>query len=517
MGSCCVYKNKNLVVERITVVKLPSSDKGQLISPSSWLGKLRRSSLYMVNNEDISKKYIFQEQIGTGYFGTVKLVIPINDKNKKYACKSIDKSKLTIKKINNLIREIEALSMVDHPNIIKYHETYNDNRYFHIIMEYCSGGELFDRILQKKFFSETEVCSLIFKLSSAIHHCHSLGIVHRDLKPENILYENQSDFSDIKIIDFGLSRKIRTDDDLHSIVGSPFYVAPEVLDGSYDSKCDVWSIAVITYCLLCGKPPFYSDNKDELFKKIKTQSVSFKDKIWDNISDEAKDFISSILVKNSSKRPNCKRILKMPWFQKILEEDLALNQLDPEILTQIQNFQRPRQLTKEVIRFVVKEFDTKAIEDLKRAFNILDKDKTGFVTLSLLQNAFNYCKIDINKEEIQKIYKNFNYKIRITKSDTGMLNQEEFEQEALINYSSFIAIAMDKKRLLNRNVLWEAFKTFDTDQSGYISIFNIEKAIERTGKKKSFEEIKFMFNEVGLDLDAQISFEDFCQIIEKDL
>ena len=228
----------------------------------------RRSSIYFPNNEQITTKFIFDGILGEGYFGTVKLVSPKNDINKKFACKSIDKTKLNEIKIKNLIREIETLSMVDHPNIVKYYETYDDDKFFHIIMEYCTGGELFEKVIKKNSFDEVSVRSLIFKISSAVHHCHSLGIVHRDLKPENILFENNTDFSDIKIIDFGLSRKVLTGDDLKSIVGSPFYVAPEVLQGKYDNKCDIWSIGVLAFCLLAGKPPFYSENRLELFNKI---------------------------------------------------------------------------------------------------------------------------------------------------------------------------------------------------------------------------------------------------------
>jgi calcium-dependent protein kinase len=504
-NSCCFNKKSNLVVERITI-KRRGSDKLSIVSPKNWVARSRRSSIYIVNNEDISKKYKFGEQLGTGYFGIVKTAVPVNDVDKKYACKSIDKSKLPTKKINSLIREIETLSMVDHPNIIKYYETYNDNRYFHIIMEYCTGGDLFEHILKKKNFCEKEACHIIFKLLSAIVHCHSLGIVHRDLKPENILYENKSEFSEIKIIDFGLSRKLFNDDDLHSIVGSPFYVAPEVLDGNYDAKCDVWSIGVITYCLLSGRPPFYSQNKEELFKKIKSVPVAFTHKIWENISESAIDFIQTLLAKNHKKRLNARKALQHKWFENILEEDLNLNQLDPGILTQLKNFHEPRLLTRAVLSFIVKKLNNTEIDQLTKSFNILDKDKTGFLDITQLQKAFEHCKIEIKQEELKSIFNNCSY-LRYKGQD----NAEK------INYSAFIAAAMDRKKIINSNMLWEVFNNFDTDNLGYISIFNFEKAIERTGKKKSFDEIKLMFKELGLPVDAQITFEEFTQIIEKDL
>ena len=236
MGNCCVSKDQIINVHKVNFQQNHITENKSIVSSISFISKSRRTSIYIYNNEDIFKNYSFEKEIGKGFFGKVSIVMPKNDKNKKYACKSIDKSKLNAIKISNLLREIETLSLVDHPNIVKFYETYNDQNSFHIIMELCTGGDLFsrgyrDRISHKKKYNEKDACHLIFKITSAIVHCHSLGIVHRDLKPENILFENCSQFSDIKIIDFGLSRKYLREDDLHSVVGSPFYVAPEVLDG----------------------------------------------------------------------------------------------------------------------------------------------------------------------------------------------------------------------------------------------------------------------------------------------
>lgn len=509
-NSCCLCSSntKNVIVERITIKRRISENKPNLLGTPIQNLRSKRSSIYMINNEDIQSKYVFDAQLGTGYFGSVKLISPKNDANKKYACKSIDKTKLPEKKIQNLIREIETLSMVDHPNIIKYYETYNDPKYFHIIMEYCTGGELFERILQKKRFNEILVCGLILKIASAIHHCHILKIVHRDLKPENILFENKSDFSDIKIIDFGLSRKIFSADDLHSIVGSPFYVAPEVLDGNYDEKCDIWSIGVIAYCLLSGKPPFYSENREELFKKIKKENVNFSSKVWGNISLEAIEFIRMLLNKNPKKRPNSKTMLEAKWFKNILEAELSLKQLDPDILISLRKFHQPRMLTKTILKFIIRQFKTKEIEELKKAFNILDKEKTGFISIEQLQSAFDYCKVNIQYDELKAIISNF-----CENKNSGNTKL----QDQRINYTSFIAAVIDKKKILDKEILWEAFKTFDTEETGHICIANIEKAFERTGKKKKKEELEDMFSELGLKKDDFITFEQFCKIIEKDL
>jgi calcium-dependent protein kinase len=500
MGNCCFSHNKDLIVERITIKRRKSDNGIQSVTPINWLARSKRSSIYMVNNEDITNKYAFEEQIGYGYFGSVKICVPKNDSRKKYACKSIDKSKLSAQKINNLIREIETLSMVDHPNIIKYFETYNDPKYFHIIMELCTGGELFDRISHIKYFTEKEACNIIFKIITAILHCHSLGIVHRDLKPENILYESKSDFSDIKVIDFGLSRQTITDEDLHSIVGSPYYVAPEVLEGNYDKKCDIWSIGILTFCLLSGKPPFTANDKQELYRKIKTEKLKFKSKVWNSISVDAIDFITSLLNKSPEKRPSARVALQSRWFKQIYQNDLSLNQLDPKILEKLKSFNQPKQFTKVILDFMIKKLNTKEIEDLKKAFNILDEDKGGFIEYPELKKAFTYCHIDIKDDELQAVLSHCNPKWK-----------------ERINYTSFIAAALDKKNLIDKDTLWETFKVFDTDQTGSISLVNIEKAIERTGKKKKIGAFEKMFEELGLKSDAKINFEQFCSIIESEM
>ena len=210
--------------------------------------------------KDIRKIYKFKEKpLGGGNFGTVrKAYRKADDKNNReyYAIKSIPKKNLTEKDFTNLIKEVSIISGLSHPNIIKFYETYHDEHFFHLVMELCEGKDSYVQIVKEEKCDEKKVVNLIAKVLLAIAHCHSRGITHRDLKPENILFENNSPDAEIKIIDFGLSRKYSKDVKLHSVLGTPYYVAPEVLKGSYDQKCDIWSIGAMTYLLLCGRPPF---------------------------------------------------------------------------------------------------------------------------------------------------------------------------------------------------------------------------------------------------------------------
>ena len=253
MGTCCV-KETIVVVNSKANPKLPANKTAAKpsLTKRSTLKKSARGSIYQTNLEDIKKVYKFCSLLGSGYFGIVRSAKSLFYQDKVYGVKSINKVKLPKESIGTLSKEIEVLAELDHPNIIKYYETYEDENDFHIVMELCTGGELYDRIVKRKYFSEKETVDIIYKITSAISHCHANGIVHRDLKPENILYENNNENADLKIIDFGLSKKFKGIE-LNSIVGSPYYVAPEILEGKYDSKCDIWAIGIIMYILLCVK------------------------------------------------------------------------------------------------------------------------------------------------------------------------------------------------------------------------------------------------------------------------
>ena len=210
---------------------------------------------------DIRKVYKFEKLIGGGHFGTVRLAHRLSDPKIKYAIKSVLRSKIK-QDVKSLEEELEILCQVDHPNIIKFHESYCDYRYLHIVMELATGGELFEKIVESQKFTEEKAALIMEKMLSAIKHLHQLAICHRDLKPENFLFADNSPHAEIKLIDFGLSKRFGTfnSNKLSTIVGTPYYIAPEVLKGSYDKSCDIWSLGIILYIFLCGYPPFEGDN-----------------------------------------------------------------------------------------------------------------------------------------------------------------------------------------------------------------------------------------------------------------
>ena len=214
-------------------------------------------------------------------------------------------------------RQVDILKKVDHPYIVKCYDAFDTKECMFLVMEIMKGGELFDRIVDKGHFTEQDAVGVTAKLLSAIKYLHDIGIAHRDLKPENLLMTDETENAEVKITDFGLSKVF----DDHSTVmqtpcGTPGYIAPEVLQmAGYDKQCDLWSMGVIVYILLCGFPPFYADNDAQLFEKIKRGEYEFLRPYWDPISAEAKNFIRKMLVVDPKKRYDCDAALEDPWLK----------------------------------------------------------------------------------------------------------------------------------------------------------------------------------------------------------
>ena len=290
-----------------------------------------RKTFILQGEGRFSTNYIKIKELGAGSFAKVYLVQ--NKKTKEVnACKELTKNK-----INNLERlkeEINIMSNCDHPNIIKLLEVYENTISIELIMEQCQGGCVFDNLVKKieaegKAYTEKEAAVIFKQIMSAINYCHEQGICHRDLKLENVLFLTKEKNSPIKLIDFGLSKHIKRKKinpigknknykamNMRSKVGSPHYISPEVLEGKYTQKCDIWSAGVMLYVMLSGYFPFDGDTNKEIYAAIKSKKFDFNDKQWNNISNEAKDLIKHMLC-DENKRYNVENILNHPWLKKM--------------------------------------------------------------------------------------------------------------------------------------------------------------------------------------------------------
>lgn len=269
----------------------------------------------MEEAEELTKKYEVGPELGRGAFSVVKM--GTNKKTKeRVAIKIIDRHDVGKDYEKNLRMEMDILRRVEHPNIIALHEMVEAGNKLYFVMELVTGGELFDRIVEKGSYSEEDAKVLVRKIVSAIDYLHKQNIAHRDLKPENLLVKSVEDDTEVKIADFGLSKIIDKDKMMQTACGTPGYVAPEVLNAEgYDKEVDMWSVGVITYILLCGFPPFYSESVPEVFEQIMKAEYDYPEEYWDEISAEAKDFIDHLLVVDVSKRLTAEQSLNHPWLR----------------------------------------------------------------------------------------------------------------------------------------------------------------------------------------------------------
>jgi len=511
------YKNNNINIENNLMKNDQSDNKSQRNAKQNHLTinkvenptknfqsmetKHTETTLMSIGGslyQDIRKIYKFKDVLGGGHFGTVRISYKRNeDPRKYYAIKSISKKNLTEKDLQDLIKEVEIISNLDHPNIIKFFETYHDEYYFHIVMELCKGKEVFDKIIEEESITEIKVAKIVYKVLSAIYYCHTNGISHRDIKPENILFESTDLDADIKLIDFGLSRKYNSNEKMHTILGTPYYVAPEVLKGDYDEKCDLWSIGAITYIMLCGEPPFSGKSNNEIFKKIMNDEISFEKSKWKNISNEAKNFIKECMTKNPDKRITAQKAFEHPWFDSINEEVHSMN-LDTELLNNIKNFSSPQKFKKLVLKFMINFLTQKELKELKKAFYAIDYDHTGKINIDELDKAFKQCNINVSQEELKKI---------IAYSDDHGTGK--------IEYTDFIVASINQKKFIDKERLITAFKYFDVDDSGYIDASDVKKALLRSGKNIIHDEdvLKMLEEVAGIEL-PKVSLEDFLRLFD---
>jgi len=280
--------------------------------------KMKSSQFVSMNSAKLREVYRIGKMLGSGAFGEVRVCMH-RENGAQRAVKVLRKAQMDEDEKRMFFNEITVLRDLDHPNILKMYEFFEDEKRYYIVTDICKGGELFDEILARGKFSEKDAAVLMKQVLSCINYCHQNRIVHRDLKPENILLEQNKEFDQIKIIDFGTSLYFKENQKLSEKLGTPYYIAPEVLAKNYNEKCDIWSCGVITFIVLSGIPPFNGATDQEIMKRVKSGKYSFSDPCWKNVSDQGKDFIAKLLTMKVDKRPSAAECLAHPWIQQANE------------------------------------------------------------------------------------------------------------------------------------------------------------------------------------------------------
>ena len=474
--------------------------------------KLYHNNLIVANTGLLSKKYKIISTIGSGAFGKVYKV-ENTIMNQIRAMKVVKKDSINFQDDKKqFLKEIEMLMNLDHPNIIKIFEYYVDDLNYYVIMEFAEGGELYEQINKLKNFKEKHAAIIMQQLLSAVCYMHSKGIVHRDIKPENIMLESKSseDLS-IKLIDFGTSNFIKNNQHLSMKIGTPYYIAPEVLKKSYGYECDIWSLGVILYMLLSGTPPFDGFDDQSILQKVKIGKYSLDGETWEIISNEAKDLINKMLTYSPENRISAEDALKHEWFKKFLKFKNTNTHipLTKEVMSHIsavpfenlRKFNARQKIQRATIAFLVHHLcSSDSVKELRDIFRELDTDNNGTLSYNEIKQGFlKYSgKKKISDNEFNKIMSN----VDADKNDA-------------IEYEEFIAATINLEELLTDENLRIAFNSFDKDGSHELSADEIKSALglieEETGKNVINEIIK----EIDLNGDGLISFEEFKHLMLK--
>jgi calcium-dependent protein kinase len=441
----------------------------------------------------IENDYTIGDICGSGAFATVRKVTN-KTSGQDRALKIIKKQKG--QDTARMYLEVEILKKLVHPNIMQIFEFYEDKKNFYIITELCEGGELFDQIVDKGSFNETEAANVMKQLISAINYIHTNNIVHRDLKPENILLDTKKN-NIIKIIDWGTARFFEKNKKMNKVSGTPYYIAPEVLFEKYDEKCDIWSCGVIMYILLCGYPPFNGETDNEILNKIKTGKYVFPEEEWDNISDEAKDLISKMLEFNPGNRLSASDCLTHKWLtentKKVIDTKFSI-----KCLNNMKKFHAERKLQQAALTYIVNHLLSKEEKnELLELFQAFDKNGDGV----------------LSREEIYEGYKSILGEVEAAKEVDRIMNEVDIDRSGTIDYNEFVMAATNRQNILNKEKLEATFKMFDKDGSGSISAEEIRSFLGNSFTDQ--KSLNAIIKEVDENGDGEISLLEFKDMMLK--
>ncbi|OVA01536.1 Protein kinase domain [Macleaya cordata] len=453
------------------------------------------SSVLPHKTQNLREIYLIGKKLGQGQFGTTYLCTE-KSTGTQYACKSIPKRKLLCREdYDDVWREIQIMHhLSEHPNVVRIKGAYEDSVFVHLVMELCAGGELFDRIVQKGHYTERKAAHLIKTIVGVVEACHSLGVMHRDLKPENFLFSSADEDATLKATDFGLSMFYRPGDSFNDVVGSPYYVAPEVLRKCYGPEADVWSAGVILYILLSGVPPFWAETETGIFRQILQGPLDFESEPWPVISESAKDLIQKMLERNPKKRLTAHEVLCHPW---IVDDRVAPDKpLDSAVLSRLKQFSAMNKLKKMALRVIAESLSEEEIGGLKELFKMIDTDNSGTITFDELKEGLRKVGSELMEPEIK-----------------ALMEAADIDNNGTIDYGEFLAATVHMNKMEREENLVSAFAFFDKDGSGYITIDELQQACRQFGL--SDIHLDDMIREIDQDNDGQIDYGEFAAMMRR--
>jgi len=435
-----------------------------------------------------------QNTLGEGSFGSCYRC-RCKQTGAERAVKSID-----IKTVKNPVRferEISIARQLDHPNVVRLFETFRDARKIYLVMELCTGRELFERIVDEApgGFNELKAAKYIRQIVAALCYLHAQGYAHRDVKPENFLLQSEAPDAALKIIDFGLACTFERGNPMTTKAGTAYYVAPEVLKGEYDERCDIWSAGVISFILLCGYPPFAGDTDPEILRKVREGIFEFKSPEWDPISQGAKNLVTQMLTVDPSLRPAAESLLSSPWLR--FKGTPAAAPISGDFVSRLQSFRAHTRLKKVALTAVAQQLPDSEIEALQNIFRSLDKNGDGM----------------LSPEEVTEGLKQQG--LVVPKAMEGILQSIDCNGSGQLDYTEFVAATIDQKVYMQKDVCWAAFRTFDLDGDGKITREELQTVLNGGNVQQALgaSKIEKIIAEVDSNGDGCIDFDEFCAMM----
>lgn len=448
--------------------------------------------------KNFNENYKVIEKLGSGEYGEVFLVEDLKISDAKKVAKILKKSE--DQQINLSESNLEMLLGLDHPNILKIYDIIEDEKHVYIIEEYCEGGDLFHFTINNKLLSEDLVKVITRQILEGLVYLHTNKIIHRNLKSENILIYRK-DFSNIndiqiKIGDFNsveyFGKRTKS-----GIIDSPFFIAPEVLEGGYNHKCDLWSVGAIVYTMLCGRPPFVGKHYQVMYK-ILHEHVNFHH----HHPLLARNFMNRLLNKKFEERPEANVALSDPWFSHNLSEEGTYDEPQDsggiEILSEMTKFVAKTNLKRSVLSYILtRKLYTETDQKLQKLFKSIDRNGDGHINAQELFETYGKHFPGTSEEAWEKAKK--------------FVDQVDINRNGTLEYSEFLVVTSQLNKEMNKKVLKEVFNFYDEDGNGYITASNLREIFEDTDLTD--EKLQEMVDEIDIDGDRKISFDEFYKML----
>ena len=481
-------------------------------SPSTFCSftpiKLNNELLVSKLKSDPDEDYKRLNFLGEGSFASVyrvqnrytDVICAMKIIKKNFSCSAEDEK--------DIFNEINILRMMDHPGVLKLFEFYSNKQNYSIVTELCPGGELFQQIIDRGPFDEKYSAFIMYQLFSAINYCHKMHIVHRDLKPENILIvdKDRNGYPIIKVCDFGTSKIFQKGRAERKLVGSSYYIAPEVLSKHYNEKCDLWSCGVIMYILLSARPPFGGQDDEEIMERVSTGEYDLESPPFNKLSSNALDLIKKLLTMDYNERISAEQALNHPWFKANKSQEL-FNKINDNgtirnLIENLKNYRRTSIIQETALAYLVHHFpQIKDVVNSCKLFNQIDKSGDGKITKAeLLKGLSERYKSNTLEKDVDIIYKNL-----------------DMDNNGYIGYEEFVRGAVSKEYFVRDNALQFAFRYFDKDDSGEITFDEIEELFIKSipDKQKVHETLLEIIKEVDTDNDNRINYDEFRKVMKK--